>query len=121
MGQLSDTRANAMLDAGLPATVYVGLSSTTPTVAGASVTEPSGNGYARIAITLDAAAARERSNTAAIQFEASGGDWDSMTHSVYYTALTGGDFIGFDDLDATRNMVNGATLDFAIGAIDFGL
>jgi hypothetical protein len=33
-----------------PTTVYMALSTTTPTDAGGNVTEPSGNGYARVAI-----------------------------------------------------------------------
>jgi len=114
----SDSGRNTMLGA-IPNTLYVGLSSTTPTSTGTNVTEPSGNGYAREAITLGAASSQNRANTGAIQFAASGGDWGTMTHTVYYSAASGGDYWGFDDLDSARNMVDGATMDFAIGAIDF--
>jgi len=112
------TARNTMLGA-IPNTLYVGLSSTTPTESGTNVTEPSGNGYARIAITVGAASSQNRANTNAIQFAASGGDWGTMTHTVFYSAASGGDYWGFDDLTASRNMVDGATLDFAIGDIDF--
>ena len=90
MGQMTDAGANQQLGSGIPNTVFIGLSSTTPTDAGTNVTEPVGNGYARISLTIGAAAARNRANTNAVQFAASGGDWGTMTHSVIYTALTGG-------------------------------
>ena len=120
MGQLTDSGANLVLDSGLPATVYQGLSSTTPAADGSNVTEPSGSGYARKALTIVAAASRQRSNTNAVQHAASGGNWGIMTHSVYYTASSGGTPIAFDDLDAARNMVDGATMDFGVGDADFG-
>jgi hypothetical protein len=120
MGQFSDVRANAMLDS-MPATVYQGLSTTTPTTAGANITEPVGNGYARKVFTLGAAAARKRENTTATQHIATGGTWGTITHAVYFDALTAGNFIGEDQLDAPRNMVDGAQMDFAIAAIDFDL
>lgn len=121
MGQLTNSGKDLVLDSGLPATLYQGLSSTTPAADGSNVTEPSGNGYARKALTMGAAASQQRSNTNAVQHAASGGDWGVMTHSVYYTALSGGTPIGFDDLVASRNMVDGATIDYAIGEVDFGL
>lgn len=120
MGQYSDSRANAMLGT-LPSPIFVGLSTTTPTAAGANVTEPVGNGYARQSATLGAAAGRNRTNTNALNLTASGGDWGTCTHTVYYSAVTGGTFEGFDDLTAPRNMVDGAQMDFAIGALDFDL
>lgn len=119
MGQLSDSNANTGLDAAVPTTLYVGLSSTTPTATGTNVTEPSGNGYARAAVTMGAASGRNKANTTAAAFAASGGDWGTMTHAVFYTALTGGTFVGFDDLIAARNMVDGASIDIPIGDIDF--
>ncbi len=113
--------SNLVLDTGLPNTVYVGLSSTLPTVGGTNVTEPIGNGYAREAATPGAAANGTRENTNALNFTAAGGDWGSQVYTVYYTALTGGTLIGWDDLDAARNMVDGAQIDMAIGAVDFNL
>lgn len=119
MGQLSDDGKNLVLDSGLPSPLFIGLSSTTPNSNGTNVTEPTGNGYARISLTMGAAAGGVRQNTNGVQFAAAGGDWGIQTHSVYYTASTGGTFIGLDDLDAPRNMVDGATMDFAVGAVDF--
>ncbi len=119
MGQLTDSGKNLVLDSGLPNTIWQGLSTTTPDAAGANVTEPVGNGYVRLSLTMGAAAAAVRQNTNAVQHAASGGDWGTITNSVYYTANSGGTAIGFDDLDAPRNMVDGATMDFGVGAVDF--
>ena len=52
-------------------TVYVGLSSTTPTVGGTNITEPSTGSYARVATsasTWTAASGGATSNAAAITF-----------------------------------------------------
>ena len=119
MGQLTDSGKNLVLDSGLPNAIWQGLSTTTPDAAGGNVTEPVGNGYVRLSLTMGAAAAAVRQNTNAVQHAASGGDWGTITNSVYYTANSGGTAIGFDDLDAPRNMVDGATMDFAVGAVDF--
>ena len=120
MGQFTNAGVDLCLDSGVPATIYQGLSSTTPTAAGANVTEPVGNGYARKATNLAAAASQQRASSNAQNHAAAGGDWGLMTHTVYFTALTGGTFIYFDDLDANRNMVDGAEMDFAIGAVVIG-
>ena len=119
MGQLFDAGRDVVMDSGLPGTLWQGLSSTTPNAGGTNVTEPTGNGYARISLTMGASSGGIRQNTNAVQHAAVGGDWGTMTHSVYYTASSGGTAIGFDDLDAPRNMVDGATMDFGIGSVDF--
>ncbi len=120
MGELTNEGKKLTADSGLPNTVYHGLSSTTPAVGGTGVTEPVGNGYAREAVTMGASdGVGLRQSTTAHQFAASGGDWGVMTHSVFYTALTGGTFIMFDDLTAARNMIDGATMDFGIGDVDY--
>lgn len=121
MGQLTNSGKDLVLDSGVPNTIYQGLSSTTPAADGSNVTEPSGNNYSRLSLTIGAASSQTRSNTNAVQHAASGGDWGTMTHSVYYTAASGGTAIAFDDLTASRNMVDGATMDFGIGDVDLGL
>ncbi|MDJ0792436.1 MAG: hypothetical protein QNJ71_11115 [Acidimicrobiia bacterium] len=107
-------------DSGLPSPLFHGLSSTTPNADGTNVTEPVGNGYARQSVTMGAAdASGLRESTTAHQFAAVGGDWGTMTYSVFYTALTAGTPVMFDDLNAARNMIDGATMDFAIGDVDY--
>ena len=119
MGQLFDAGRDVVMDSGLPSPLWQGLSSTTPNANGTNVTEPTGNNYARKSITMGASSGGVRQNTNTSQHVATGGNWGTMTHSVYYTAVSGGTAIGFDDLDAPRNMIDGATMDFAIGAVDF--
>lgn len=120
MGQLTDAGKNLVLDGGLPSPLYQGLSSTAPNADGSNVNEPAGNGYGRLSLTMGAAAGGLRQNTNAVQHAAAGGDWGAMSHSVYYTAAVGGTLVAFDDLDAVRNMVDGATMDFAVGEVDVG-
>ena len=119
MGQLSDAGRDVVMDSGLPGTLWQGLSSTTPNANGTNVTEPTGNNYARKSLTMGASSGGIRQNTNAVQHAAVGGTWGVQTHSVYYTASSGGTFIGFDDLTAARDMVDGATMDFGIGDVDF--
>jgi len=72
-----------------PATVYLALGT------GASDSgltgEPSGNGYAREAISFDAAASREVSQTSQIAFgPVTTTNWGTMTHWAIFDALTSG-------------------------------
>jgi len=87
-----------------PTNVFVGLSTTTPTAAGANVTEPVGNGYARVSVpaaSFGVASAGSITNSALIQFAtASGTGWGSITHVVVYDALTVGTMLWFDDITA---------------------
>jgi hypothetical protein len=78
------------------ATLYIGLSTTTPTRAGANFTEPVGNAYARISTTsADWGAATGttpsvKSNTAIKTFVTATGSWGTVTYFGLFTALTGG-------------------------------
>jgi len=121
MGQLSNDGQDLVANSGHPDTLWQGLSTTTPNADGTSVSEPVGNNYARLSLTIGAAAGGDgtRENTNAVTHTAAGGDWGTQTHSVYFTAVSGGTFVAFDDLDAPRNMVDGATMDFGIGDYDF--
>jgi hypothetical protein len=128
---LSDSYANKVLDAALstahvstwPATVYVALSTTTPTNTGTNVTEPSGAAaYARVAVANDdahwpAAAARAKSNGAAISFPLPTGSWGTITYFALYDAATAGNFLGFGALVTPTAIASGQATSFGIGAI----
>lgn len=60
-------------------TVSLALSTTDPSV---SLTEPSGNGYARVALSgkFSAASAKSSGNTAIISFPQASGSWGTITH-----------------------------------------
>jgi hypothetical protein len=91
---LTDVEENRLLDlslpVGSPSTVYLALTSTAPTDS-APGTELSGNGYTRIAITLPAAAAGSKSNSAAINFPTvTTADWPTIMGYEVWDASTGG-------------------------------
>lgn len=104
-------------------TVYVGLSSTTPAIAGTGVTEPSTGSYARVttsAATWATAASGSTSNAAAITFPTATADWASgsnLTYGVLYDAATGGNLLGYGALTVAKNVLNGDTASIAIGAL----
>jgi len=120
MGFLSDAYANTMLDTAFAGTVYIALSTTTPTNTGTNVTEPSGNNYSRVAILTSywaAAASRSKSNSAAVVFPEASGSWGTVTHFALYSAATGGTFLGWSALTNSRSVTAGLSPVFAVGAL----
>lgn len=92
----------------IPSNIYIGLSTSTPTAAGAA-TEPSGGAYARINLTsklsepgasgyTPALNAGEVTNTEAISFAESTAPWGTVTHYVIYDAATGGNLLMYGAL-----------------------
>ena len=97
---------NKMLDAAHPKTtmtaptnVWIGLSTTTPTVAGTNVTEPVGNSYARVSTstaTWGTAAAGSITNAAVIQFPtATAAGWGTVISAPVFDAVTAGNLLWF--------------------------
>lgn len=132
MGRISDTYANYLLDLAFsratnsfPATFYYGLSTTLPTNTGGNVTEPSGGGYARVAVTNNAtnfpvASGRSKSNGTAITFPAATADWASgasIGYFVIYDATSAGNFVGWGELTTPVVVLNGTQPSFAVGAL----
>ena len=109
-GRLSDTLANNLLNAifagvaltGMPSTAYLGLSTTTPTTSGGSVTEPTDANYARVAVTKNAtnwpaAASRSISNGVVFTFPAAssgGSGYGGIVAVPIYDAATAGTYKG---------------------------
>ena len=127
MSSFSDYLENELLDHVFanaaftsPTTVYLALYTANPTDAGGG-TEVSGAGYARQAITFGTpAAAGLISNTAAVSFTASGGNYGTVTGVGIFDALTVGNLLAWDAItSATVNDTD--TLEFAIGDIDISL
>ena len=115
-----------------PTAMYIGLSSTTPTKTGGSVTEPTVGNYARIQVTsaqFDSAAdiggtSTGTSNNAEKAFAACTVTWASganMTHLVMYDAITTGTFIGFKALTVPKPVFAGDTFKIAVGDLDIVL
>lgn len=112
-----NTTAKALLDSLLgsgsgatwPATVYLGLSIVDPGVDGSGVSEPVGNGYARVAsgrvadwsAAADGASGQvDKTHTTTISFpQATGGGWGTVGHYLIWDALTGGNLLHWGPLD----------------------
>lgn len=101
-GNVFGTKTNP----GIPSTYYIGLSSTTPTVSGTNVTEPSGGGYARVAISsaLGQPSNGVITNSTAVTFAKSTADWGVMTHFVVYDAATGGNLLLYNAMSRARTV-----------------
>jgi hypothetical protein len=129
MAALSDYAEKLLLDflmtsgtATRPTAWYVALYTAAPSDSGGG-TEVSGNGYARQAVTFDAASTPggTTSNTGAVTFTAAGGSWGSISHIGLHDALTSGNLLWHGAMTAAKTIADGDTLEFAIGNIDLTL
>jgi len=126
MAALSDHAEALLLDwlmtngtATRPTAWYVGLYTAAPSDSGGG-TEVSGSGYAREAVTFAAATSPggTTSNTGAVTFTASGGNWGTITHIGIHDALSGGNLLWHGAMTASKIVNDGDTLEFSIGNID---
>lgn len=108
-----------------PTSIYVGLMSAVSDGEAGTVTELTGNGYARVSVPpLDAnwAAATGNnattSNVAAVTFPAcTGSDWATATHFGIWDASTAGNLLAYASLTAPRTITVGSTASFAANAL----
>ena len=123
-----DTIEQALLDHFLsdpayspPATMYIALSSTTPTEAGGNFTEPSTGSYARVATTAaDWAAAAGtapaiKATNVVKTFPTATADWlagANLTYFGLYSASTAGTLLAFGILTVAKPVLNGDTANF---------
>jgi len=125
MGSLSNYAENKLLDHTLevaaytrPTTVYLALSTTDPDDSTGNVTEPVGNGYAREACAMSAAASRAISNSGTITFTQATGAWGTISHWALFDALSGGNMLAHGSLSESEAVVSGNTPSFAAGEIE---
>jgi len=98
-----------------PTTVYLGLYTGTPTDAGGGI-EVSGAGYARQTIQFGAPSGGVISNTSAVSFTATGGNYGTVVAVGIFDALTVGNLLAWGGI--TSAVINdGDTLLFPIGDI----
>ena len=121
--------ANTMLDEVLGgtgytpvATVYLGLYTVAPTAAAGDGTEVTGGSYARKAVTnnstnFPAAAAGVKSNGVAQAFATATADWGTVVSATIMDAVSAGNKLYFGSLTASKNVLNGDTAQFNIGAL----
>lgn len=133
MAGFVDTVERALLDHFLtdgaytpPATMYIGLSSTTPTEAAGNFTEPSGGSYARVSTAAadwsaaSGTAPAVKTTTAVKTFPTASADWSSaanQTHFGLFDASTAGNLLAWGALGTPKPVLNGDTASFAAGAL----
>lgn len=123
MGKLSNYLANELLDHVLnaaytpAATVYVGLSTADPLDSGAGLAEPSGNNYARVAVTFAAASARRVTQTGDVTFPQASGAWGTVTHWAVFDASSSGNMLAHGALPVAKSVVANNTPSFASGEV----
>lgn len=109
-----------------PATLYLALSSTTPTEAGGNFTEPSGGSYARVSTTAadwnaaSGTAPAIKDNGAVKTWPTATADWvagANLTHFGIYDASTAGNLLVFGALTVPKPALNGDTMSAAAGAL----
>lgn len=102
---------NTQLSPTLPNKVYLGLSSTAPSIDGNGVTEPLDSaGYSRIELTnLSEPVNGVISNNTDISFPESSASWGIMTHFVLYDDVVNGNLLMYEALTQSRS-VEAATI-----------
>ena len=123
MGSLADFLENELLDHVFnaaytpPATVYIGLSTADPQDDGSGLAEPSGNGYARKAITFGAAASRQVAQSGDVTFDEATGSWGTITHWALFDAASEGNMLAHGALAVSKEVVSGNTPSIASGEV----
>jgi hypothetical protein len=130
MGGFSDYWENKILDhifgkgSYTPPTIYVGLSTADPTDTGSGLTEPSGNGYARVqtsASDWDAASNGTIENSSDITFTQAAGNWGTITHFTLFDAATEGNMLAHGALSQSKLINQSDTAKFEAGDLDISL
>jgi len=115
MGSISDYLENELLDHVFnasytpPATVYLALSTSDPTDDASGLSEPSGNGYARKAITFGAAASRTITQSTDVTFDQATGSWGTISHWALMDAETSGNMMAHGAFAESKQVVDGNT------------
>lgn len=100
-----------------PATVYVGVSTTTPNDDGSNFSEPSGYSYARVTVINNTtnwpnASSGLKKNGADIAFPTATGSWGTVTHFALFDDPTAGNMLLWGPLAEAKLVSNGDTLKF---------
>ena len=130
MGSFSNYWEDEILDhlfgkgAYTPPTIYVGLSTADPGDDGSGLSEPAGNGYARVATAAsdwDTASGGTLDSAAAIQFNEATGNWGTVTHFALFDAASAGHLLAHGTLTQSKAIDSGDTVRFAAGDITVSL
>jgi hypothetical protein len=130
MSGFSDYWQNRILDhifgkgSYTPPTIYVGLSTAEPTDDGSGLSEPSGNGYARVqtsASDWNAAANGSLDNAGSIIFAQASGNWATITHFALFDAATAGNMLAYGQLSQPTSISQSDTARFEAGDVQISL
>ena len=107
-------------------TYYIGLSTTAINAAGTGVTEPTGGGYQRVAVTNNKTNFTDSTGGIVqnkVQFECpeSTTAWGTITHVFIADSLTGGNILYYDALTTPRTVQTATILLFAINSMKIQL
>lgn len=114
----------------LASTAYVALSTTTPTVAGGNVTEPTENGYARVLLgnynqsftqKMGNPALGAIENKEIIYYPEATGAWGTLTHFCIYDSLTNGNLLAFGALTTPITPTANTIPIIRVGELDISL
>ena len=105
---------------------YIGLSTTAINAAGTGVTEPTGGGYQRVAVTNNKTNFTDSTggivqNKVQFEFPESTTAWGTITHVFIADSLTGGNILYYDALTTPRTVQTATILLFAINSMKIQL
>lgn len=106
------------------ATVYLALSTADPGEAAGTIAEPSGNNYARLAVTnnatnFPAASSGSKSNGVDMTFATPSGTWGLVTHFAVFDASSGGNMLFYGALTVSKTINNTDTVLFPASSLTF--
>ena len=114
----------------LGSSIYVGLSTTEPNADGTNVTEPVGNGYARVLLgyynqnmtqKMGEISAGEVSNDEIIYFPEATGSWGTITHFCIFDSASGGNLLAFGALSTPIQPVANTIPIIRVGELNLSL
>jgi len=130
MGSFSNYWENELLDhlfgkgSYTSPTVYVGLSTADPGDDGAGLSEPSGNGYARVQTApadWNSASAGSLANANLIEFNEATGPWGTATYFALFDSASAGNMLAHGVLTQAKTITTGDTARFTAGDLNITL
>lgn len=108
-----------------PGTTYIALYTAAPSDSGGG-TEVTGGSYARVAVTNNAtnwpaASAGAKANGTVFDFGTASANWGTVVAMAILDASSGGNFLAWGDLTASKTINNGDSATFPVGDLDITL
>jgi len=103
-----------------PGTLYIGLFTAISDGEAGSVTEVSGDAYARQTMAFTTSGATT-SNNAAVEFPTATGSWGTITHVGIFDASTSGNLMVYATLTASKAITTGDVFRVPSGDLDITL